>query len=50
MFLIILLPSNFLTGITTGSLPTFIDISSNFGGAAIIDDNIIDMMLNNDKK
>ena len=45
-----LLPSNFMSGITTGSLPTFIDISSNFGGAAITDDNLIDIMLNNDKK
>ena len=47
---IILLPSNFLTGMTTGSLPTFIDISSNFGGAAITDDNLIDIMLNDNKK
>ena len=47
---IILLPSNFLTGMTTGSLPTFIDISSNFGGAAITDDNLIDIMLNKNKK
>ena len=30
-----------LKGLTTGSLPTFIDIGSNFDGAAIQEDNII---------
>ena len=30
-----------LKGLTTGSLPTFIDISSNFDGAAIHEDNVI---------
>jgi len=32
-------------GLTTGSLPTFIDAGSNFAGAAIDEDNIIDQML-----
>lgn len=31
-----------LKGITTGSLPTFIDIGSNFATAEINEDNIID--------
>jgi GPI ethanolamine phosphate transferase 3 subunit O len=34
-----------LKGLTTGTLPTFIDISSNFDGAAIHEDNIIDQAL-----
>lgn len=33
-----------LKGITTGSLPTFIDIGSNFGTDEIIEDNIIDQV------
>lgn len=34
-----------LKGLTTGSLPTFIDASSNFGSYAIEEDNIIDQMI-----
>ena len=30
-----------LKGLTTGSLPTFIDIGSNFDGAAIQEDNVV---------
>ncbi|EFA77326.1 phosphatidylinositol glycan [Heterostelium album PN500] len=30
-----------IKGITTGSLPTFIDVGSNFGGDAIVEDNLI---------
>ena len=30
-----------LKGMTTGSLPTFVDAGSNFGGAAITEDNLI---------
>lgn len=33
-----------LKGITTGSLPTFIDVGSNFGTDEIIEDNIIDQV------
>lgn len=33
-----------LKGITTGSLPTFIDIGSNFATAEINEDNIIDQV------
>lgn len=36
-----------LKGITTGSLPTFIDIGSNFATSEINEDNIIDQV-NND--
>ena len=36
-----------LKGLTTGSLPTFIDIGSNFASAEINEDNIIDQMINN---
>ena len=35
-----------LKGLTTGSLPTFIDISSNFDGAAIHEDNVIAQAIN----
>lgn len=35
-----------LKGITTGSLPTFIDIGSNFATAEINEDNIIDQVSN----
>ena len=34
-----------LKGITTGSLPTFIDIGSNFATAEINEDNIIDQVI-----
>ncbi|QRV79165.1 pyrophosphatase/phosphodiesterase [Ceratobasidium sp. AG-Ba] len=30
-----------IKGITTGSLPTFIDVGSNFGGSAILEDSLI---------
>lgn len=33
-----------LKGLTTGSLPTFIDASSNFGSPEIAEDNIIDQV------
>ena len=33
-----------LKGLTTGSLPTFIDLSSNFGSYAITEDNIIEQV------
>lgn len=37
-----------LKGMTTGSLPTFIDIGSNFASPEINEDNIIDQMIKND--
>lgn len=36
-----------LKGLTTGSLPTFIDIGSNFASPEINEDNIIDQMIHN---
>lgn len=36
-----------LKGLTTGSLPTFIDIGSNFATPEINEDNIIDQIVNN---
>jgi hypothetical protein len=33
-----------LKGLTTGSLPTFVDVSSNFGSYAVTEDNIIDQL------
>lgn len=36
-----------LKGLTTGSLPTFIDIGSNFATPEINEDNIIDQMVRN---
>lgn len=38
-----------LKGITTGSLPTFIDIGSNFASPEINEDNIIDQLTQNNK-
>ena len=38
-----------LKGLTTGSLPTFIDVSSNFGSYDIKEDNIVDQLLANNK-
>ena len=35
---------------TTGSIPTFIDISSNFASSEIDEDNIIDQMINRGRK
>lgn len=34
-----------LKALTTGSLPTFVDAGSNFGGSAIEEDNIIDQLV-----
>lgn len=39
-----------IKGITTGSLPTFVDVSSNFGGTAIEEDSIINQMSLNGRK
>ena len=41
---------NIFTGLTTGSLPTFIDLSSNFASYEIHEDNIIDQLLSVGKK
>jgi len=38
-----------LKGLTTGSLPTFVDASSNFGSLEITEDNIIDQLVSLDK-
>ena len=38
-----------LKGLTTGSLPTFIDVASNFDSAAISEDNIIDQLVKQNK-
>lgn len=39
-----------LKGITTGSLPTFIDMGSNFGGSSINEDSFIGQMRHAGKK
>ncbi|EGX90838.1 phosphoethanolamine N-methyltransferase, putative [Cordyceps militaris CM01] len=39
-----------LKGLTTGTLPTFIDLGSNFGGDAIDEDNLLMQLKNNGKK
>ena len=39
-----------LKGLTTGSLPTFIDVSSNFASSEISEDNIIDQLLQRGKR
>ena len=39
-----------LKGLTTGSLPTFVDASANFASTKITEDNIIDQMLKQKKK
>ncbi|XP_030048685.1 GPI ethanolamine phosphate transferase 3, catalytic subunit isoform X2 [Microcaecilia unicolor] len=39
-----------IKGITTGSLPTFIDVSSNFASYAIQEDNLIDQLVQNGKR
>ena len=39
-----------LKGITTGSLPTFIDMGSNFGGSSIEEDSFIGQLKRNGKK
>ncbi|KAI8807222.1 hypothetical protein BJ742DRAFT_813840 [Cladochytrium replicatum] len=33
-----------IKGLTTGTLPTFVDMGSNFGGSAINEDNIVDQL------
>lgn len=38
-----------INGLTTGSLPTFIDVGSNFASSEINEDNIIDQVLSNNK-
>lgn len=37
-------------GMTTGSLPTFVDISTNFGSSALFEDNFIDILREKQKK
>jgi phosphatidylinositol glycan class O len=39
-----------IKGLTTGSLPTFIDMGSNFGGSSIVEDSIITQMERAGKK
>lgn len=39
-----------LKGLTTGSLPTFIDVSSNFASSEINEDNIIDQLVQRGKR
>ena len=39
-----------LKGLTTGSLPTFIDVSSNFASYEISEDNIIDQLVKNNHR
>merc|ERR1711970_718550 len=39
-----------LKGLTTGSLPTFIDVSSNFASYEISEDNIIDQLVKNNRR
>ena len=39
-----------LKGLTTGSLPTFIDVSSNFASSEIHEDNIIDQLIQRGKR
>lgn len=39
-----------IKGITTGSLPTFVDISSNFGGSSIEEDSLIKQLSQAGKK
>ena len=39
-----------IKGLTTGSLPTFIDVSANFGSSSVTEDNIIHQFLKQGKK
>jgi phosphatidylinositol glycan class O len=39
-----------IKGLTTGSLPTFVDIGNNFGGSSIADDSIIKQLRLSGKK
>ena len=38
-----------IKGLTTGSFPTFIDISNNFDSSEITEDNLIDQIIKNKK-
>lgn len=39
-----------LKGLTTGGLPTFIDVGNSFGAPAIIEDNLINQLVQNGKR
>ncbi|KAK7363376.1 hypothetical protein VNO77_05517 [Canavalia gladiata] len=39
-----------LKGLTTGGLPTFIDVGNSFGAPAIVEDNFINQLVQNGKK
>ncbi|GLT73910.1 hypothetical protein SLA2020_457400 [Shorea laevis] len=39
-----------LKGLTTGALPTFIDVGNSFGAPAIVEDNFINQMVQNGKR
>jgi phosphatidylinositol glycan class O len=39
-----------INGLMTGSLPTFVDVGSNFATSEIIEDNLIDQLVRNDRK
>jgi phosphatidylinositol glycan class O len=39
-----------IKGITTGSLPTFVDVGSNFGGSSIVEDSILKQLKLTGKK
>ncbi|XP_043543817.1 GPI ethanolamine phosphate transferase 3 isoform X2 [Chiloscyllium plagiosum] len=39
-----------IKGMTTGTLPTFIDVGSNFASSAIQEDNLIQQLVQNEKK
>ena len=39
-----------ISGLMTGSLPTFLDVSSNFDSYAIAEDNLIDQLIKSGKK
>lgn len=39
-----------IKGLTTGGLPTFIDVGSNFGGASVVEDSIITQMISAGRK
>jgi predicted AlkP superfamily pyrophosphatase or phosphodiesterase len=39
-----------LKGLTTGSLPTFIDMASNFGSHEVTEDNLLDQLVRNGKR
>ncbi|MCO5589399.1 hypothetical protein L7F22_043366 [Adiantum nelumboides] len=41
---------SFLQGLTTGSLPTFIDVGNSFGASVIVEDNIISQLTSNGRK